>query len=679
MTSTPVSLMRNDAPGWAESPNILVLVLLCVIFVVVLLRTAWVSDDAYITFRVMDNFVSGYGLRWNVDERVWCFTNTLWLFALTPIYYFTREAFYTSLVVSIVLSSFVFWVLVQRLSVNWLRGVVVGLILLSSKAFIDYSTSGLENPLTNLLLLAFFVLLLRPEKNPRQLSLLALIAGCAYLNRPDAIVLLLPALGWLLITHRSWKTVLAFLAGFSPVIVWEVFALVYYGFPFPNTAYAKLGSIISRKALLEQGAYYFLSSLDWDPLTLVVIGVGVVLAFISRRRPLILLGLGIVLHLFFVLGVGGDFMNGRFFTATFLSAAMIVCQWPYGSALNEILLAAFILAWGLHAPSVSPLLSTSSYIDPKSPVSIDMRSIADERRHYYAGSSLLQASQQSGQPALGVAETGRGLRRQSAGKKIQYQIGVIGMAGYFAGPNVHFMDTMALADAFLARMPMYRVRFFRPGHIRRQMPEEYGRSLDSGKNEFRNPATARLYEAIGCVTRAPLFSGRRLREIIKFNTGQYQSTMDEVARYYGNGVNELFFTNVSAPLAEGTGWNNPDTSAIGPGGLAIKFDTVQSAAMIETTLSEDNRYKFQFFKGSDNIGSIQTEVSGTGKGTGKNRLQLVRLTLPPEVKAKGFDLIRIDPLEALGRHALGHLVVVKDEKAKPDDKPGLHQARLSKG
>jgi hypothetical protein len=36
----------------------------------VLVVNAWVVDDAYITFRTIDNFLNGYGLRWNVAERV---------------------------------------------------------------------------------------------------------------------------------------------------------------------------------------------------------------------------------------------------------------------------------------------------------------------------------------------------------------------------------------------------------------------------------------------------------------------------------------------------------------------------------------------------------------------------------------------------------------------------------
>jgi hypothetical protein len=35
-----------------------------------LVRSAWVCDDAYITFRVIENWVQGYGLRFNPVERV---------------------------------------------------------------------------------------------------------------------------------------------------------------------------------------------------------------------------------------------------------------------------------------------------------------------------------------------------------------------------------------------------------------------------------------------------------------------------------------------------------------------------------------------------------------------------------------------------------------------------------
>ncbi|MCG6162107.1 hypothetical protein LFX13_17800, partial [Leptospira bandrabouensis] len=30
---------------------------------------AWLSDDSFITFRVVDNFLNGFGIRWNRLER----------------------------------------------------------------------------------------------------------------------------------------------------------------------------------------------------------------------------------------------------------------------------------------------------------------------------------------------------------------------------------------------------------------------------------------------------------------------------------------------------------------------------------------------------------------------------------------------------------------------------------
>jgi arabinofuranosyltransferase len=81
-----------------------ILVIFLVFFAIILLGNAWTNDDAYITFRTIDNFINGYGLRWNVDERVQAYTNPLWMFVLSGFYFFTKEIYFTSLSVSIFLS-----------------------------------------------------------------------------------------------------------------------------------------------------------------------------------------------------------------------------------------------------------------------------------------------------------------------------------------------------------------------------------------------------------------------------------------------------------------------------------------------------------------------------------------------------------------------------------------------
>ena len=122
----------------------------------VILRSAWVSDDAYITFRTIDNFVHGYGLRWNIDERVQSYTHPLWMFVIAVIYRLSGEPYFTSIGVSIAFSMGAAFVLVSHIATGWRAMSLALLTLIFSKAFVDFSTSGLENPLTYFLLAAFF-------------------------------------------------------------------------------------------------------------------------------------------------------------------------------------------------------------------------------------------------------------------------------------------------------------------------------------------------------------------------------------------------------------------------------------------------------------------------------------------------------------------------------------------
>ena len=91
------------------------------------------------------------------------------------------------------------WLFVSRLALS--AGTVHRrrrAFLIFSKAFVDYSTSGLENPLTHLLLAIFFTLYWNPERATS--DDLWLVAALIMLNRLDAGLLVLPAL-----LHRSYE------------------------------------------------------------------------------------------------------------------------------------------------------------------------------------------------------------------------------------------------------------------------------------------------------------------------------------------------------------------------------------------------------------------------------------------------------------------------------------------
>ena len=73
---------------------------LFVLFSYVFLANAWLGDDAYITFRVVWNFIHGYGLTFNPDERVQAYTHPLWMLVLAAAHGVTREFFFTATVLS---------------------------------------------------------------------------------------------------------------------------------------------------------------------------------------------------------------------------------------------------------------------------------------------------------------------------------------------------------------------------------------------------------------------------------------------------------------------------------------------------------------------------------------------------------------------------------------------------
>src|ERR1700690_3557464 len=96
--------MQQNRQSPLLDPRVLIIALLSLVFFAILLRTAWVGDDSYITMRTADNFIHGYGLTWNVDERVQTFTHPLWLLLLTVSYVITQNAYFAVIGLCLVVS-----------------------------------------------------------------------------------------------------------------------------------------------------------------------------------------------------------------------------------------------------------------------------------------------------------------------------------------------------------------------------------------------------------------------------------------------------------------------------------------------------------------------------------------------------------------------------------------------
>src|SRR6266566_9135446 len=130
-----------------------VLAVLLTIGLLELIRTSWISDDAAITLRCVLNVIHGYGPTFNIAERVEPYTHPLWFLLISALTAITRHVFASTFILSISISVIALWVLLTRIARDFPAGVLAASVLLLSKAYVDFSSSGLENPLAHLLLL----------------------------------------------------------------------------------------------------------------------------------------------------------------------------------------------------------------------------------------------------------------------------------------------------------------------------------------------------------------------------------------------------------------------------------------------------------------------------------------------------------------------------------------------
>jgi arabinofuranosyltransferase len=463
-----------------------------------LIRTAWISDDAAITLRCVLNFIHGYGATFNIDERVQPYTHPLWFLLISGLSVVTRHVFVSTFILSIGLSVASLWLLLTRVARNFWAGVLAAAVLLLSKAYVDFSTSGLENPLAHLLILLAVLEVTEP-------GLFFLICSLIYLTRPDLLVLVAPLALLVIANHRATPRTLvkAMAIGAIPAVAWTIFSLYYYGFPFPNTAYAKLGAGIPLGERLVQGGRYLLDSVSRDYVTLPFIAAGFVLA-IQASLVEIALSCGSLLYLASVVAAGGDFMSGRFLTAPLLVAAIVVSRSQLST--QQLRVGGAVVA-ALALPAINAtLLSGPGYSDSR----IGDNGIADERGYYFQRYGLIAA------PSGTFAEPAWDLRARS----VSVTCGNLGFTGIGEGPGAHLIDECALSDPLLAHLPAERTGNWRIGHFKRQLPTDYEASVSRRANLLPDARTHAYYESIRTITRGRLNSLDRLREVIRMNLGR---------------------------------------------------------------------------------------------------------------------------------------------------------------
>lgn len=282
----------------------------------------WISDDGLIVLRTVRNILAGNGPVFNVGERVEANTSTLWqyliaAFSWVPGLRLEDVAMWLALictvvgVVAAVAASGRLW---QRVYPGLVApfGVLIYLALPPAR---DFATSGLEWGVSLAWIGVWWALLVRWSAGGRAELWLAFWAGLSWLVRPElALYGGITGIVLLAASRSDWRRIGLILAAALPVpVAYEIFRMGYYGLLTPHTAVAKSAS----GAHWGTGARYVWDAVNpyalWAPLVIAAaLGIWWALRLSSREKLVAALAVGCgVLHLLYVVRVGGDFMHGR--------------------------------------------------------------------------------------------------------------------------------------------------------------------------------------------------------------------------------------------------------------------------------------------------------------------------------------------------------------------------------
>lgn len=231
-------------------------------------RPAVGIDDANIFFVYAENLVHGHGFAYNAgSERVEGVTSMLWTLVCAALFSCggtERMVLLATATLLLATMGLYLWI-VRRLVPPTHRPqvlVLFALLLLSSPSYVTWTVLTLMDTALwggEVALLA--CILAFPPSRRLGTSAVALLFGAMILTRPEALLICPAAVVMLALARRDGASVLAWRQALVGALAWGValaalttFRLAYFGYPLPNTYYAKVSPSLAYN--LAQGWAY---------------------------------------------------------------------------------------------------------------------------------------------------------------------------------------------------------------------------------------------------------------------------------------------------------------------------------------------------------------------------------------------------------------------------------------
>jgi arabinofuranosyltransferase len=255
-------------------------------------ETRFIQDDAYTSLRYVSNFLEGKGLVFNEGERVEGYTNFLWVMILSGTALIVKVIYpseqliqilpaitqslsvifgFTLLLTTFFLTQKIIPAQKKESITNRIVTFIPAILILYSTPFIYWSVSGMETSLFATLTLLSILFILKFETKKNRIAFVIVSVMNSFL-RPEGMIFFFILFGYELVERFfeseekkivkrikkmcSKELMTALAAYLIPLIIYLAFRLVYYGYPFPNTFYAKTEFSVE---FLERGFGYFIN------------------------------------------------------------------------------------------------------------------------------------------------------------------------------------------------------------------------------------------------------------------------------------------------------------------------------------------------------------------------------------------------------------------------------------
>lgn len=443
---------------------------ICLVFVYLCFQTKFVQDDAFITFRYVENFVNGNGLVFNIGEKVEGYTNFLWLILLSIFAVMGMNMIDISQYLSVgfgvmtLIMVFKISTLIRlkseekagkkvKAAVNENPAKLLDLIPVILTAFVGafqyWSISGMETSMFVALSFLGIYYYLRDMDKPGVVYNYPVVLFLASLTRPEGMyvfgIIILHKIvmtfmrekGGAIKTLLSKDNLITYGVYVLPTLLFMLFRLSYYGYPFPNTFYAKTGF---SAVYLETGWGYF-----WDFASGYLLwGIAFIAPLILLKRKEVFPQVSLLVMLYFlytiyIISIGGDVLPlYRFFF--FVGPLVFIL---FGKVLTVVYFnIKQNITGGKPASAVAiVLIATCAYA-------------------YYNYSNQKEEIDQKMQLENGLVGkmkiAGEWFNNKQKEKGAVLNVGAttIGALSYYAGDQVNIIDMLGLTDEEVAHNPV---------------------------------------------------------------------------------------------------------------------------------------------------------------------------------------------------------------------------------